>query len=98
MLNEDDISYVPKYVQIQNYILQKIKDGILSEGDRIPSEAGLQSARQSRNLPMQGWWNGFGEKGHMSCHRRETPTRSQWHLPARLRLPPLSSLFTDRTS
>lgn len=41
MLNEDDISYVPKYVQIQNYILQKIKDGVLSEGDRIPSEAEL---------------------------------------------------------
>lgn len=41
MLNEDDISYVPKYVQIQNYILQKIKDGILTTGDRIPSEAEL---------------------------------------------------------
>ena len=41
MLNEDDISYVPKYVQIQNYILQKIKDGVLTEGDRIPSEAEL---------------------------------------------------------
>ena len=41
MITEENNSYVPKYVQIQNYILQKIKDGVLSEGDRIPSEAEL---------------------------------------------------------
>ena len=39
MITEDNISYIPKYVQIQNYILQKIKDGIFLPGDRIPSEA-----------------------------------------------------------
>lgn len=41
MITEDDNSYVPKYVQIQNYILRRIEDGILADGDRIPSEAEL---------------------------------------------------------
>lgn len=41
MITEDDMSYVPKYVQIQNFILHKIEDGILSAGDKIPSEAEL---------------------------------------------------------
>lgn len=41
MITEDDTLYVPKYVQIQNYILRRIEDGILSGGDRIPSEAEL---------------------------------------------------------
>lgn len=41
MITDDDISYVPKYVQIQNSILRKIEDGILVAGDKIPSEAEL---------------------------------------------------------
>lgn len=41
MIAEDNSSYVPKYVQIQNYILQKIEEGTFSVGDRIPSEAEL---------------------------------------------------------
>lgn len=41
MIAENNASYVPKYVQIQNYILQKIEEGAYSAGDRIPSEAEL---------------------------------------------------------
>lgn len=41
MLAEDNISYVPKYVLIKNYILQKINEGSFLAGDRIPSEAEL---------------------------------------------------------
>ena len=41
MITEENNSYVPKYVQIQNYILQKIQDGVFTVGDRIPSEAEL---------------------------------------------------------
>lgn len=41
MLSEDNNSYVPKYVQIQNYIMEKISEGVFQVGDRIPSEADL---------------------------------------------------------
>lgn len=41
MIDEDNSSYVPKYVQLQNYILQKIAEGVYSVGDRIPSETEL---------------------------------------------------------
>lgn len=34
-------SYIPKYVQIQDYILQKIEEGVFGAGDRLPSEAEL---------------------------------------------------------
>ncbi len=41
MITESHNSYMPKYVQIQNYVLQKIQEGVFSEGDKIPSEAEL---------------------------------------------------------
>lgn len=41
MLAEANNSYIPKYVQIQNYILKKIEEGAFTAGDRIPSEAEL---------------------------------------------------------
>lgn len=41
MLSESHNSYMPKYVQIQNYILQRIEEGTFSVGDKIPSEAEL---------------------------------------------------------
>lgn len=41
MIAEDHSSYVPKYVQIKNYILKKIDEGGFGAGDRIPSEAEL---------------------------------------------------------
>lgn len=41
---DENYSYAPKYVQIQNYILQKIESGEYAAGDKIPSETEL--ARQ----------------------------------------------------
>ena len=41
---DENYSYAPKYVQIQNYILQKIESGEYTAGDKIPSETEL--ARQ----------------------------------------------------
>lgn len=41
MVTEEDSPYVPKYVQVQNYILQRIQDGVFTIRDRIPSEAEL---------------------------------------------------------
>lgn len=40
-MTDDSNLYTPKYVQIQNYILQKIKSGEFLAGDRIPSETEL---------------------------------------------------------
>lgn len=31
-------SFTPKYIVIQNYILEKIKSGVLKPGDRVPSD------------------------------------------------------------
>ena len=33
---DENYSYAPKYVQIQNYILQKIESGEYTAGDKIP--------------------------------------------------------------
>ena len=41
---DENYSYAPKYVQIQNYILQKIESGEYAAGDKIPSE--IELARQ----------------------------------------------------
>ena len=41
---DENYSYAPKYVQIQNYILQKIESGEYTAGDKIPSE--IELARQ----------------------------------------------------
>lgn len=38
---DENYSYAPKYVQIQNYILQKIESGEYAAGDKIPSEIEL---------------------------------------------------------
>ena len=38
---DENYSYAPKYVQIQNYILQKIESGEYAAGDKIPSETEL---------------------------------------------------------
>lgn len=35
--------YVPKYIQIKNYIINKIKSGEYKEGDKIPSENELSN-------------------------------------------------------
>ena len=43
MITEGNNSYVPKYIQIENYILQKIKENAFKIGDKIPSEAALSS-------------------------------------------------------
>ena len=44
IMADENYSYAPKYVQIQNYILQKIESGEYAAGDKIPSETEL--ARQ----------------------------------------------------
>lgn len=41
MTAEGMVSYIPKYVQIQDYILQKIEEGVFGAGDKLPSEAEL---------------------------------------------------------
>lgn len=41
IMTDDSNSYTPKYVQIQNFILQKIELGELLIGDKIPSETDL---------------------------------------------------------
>jgi len=36
IMADENYSYAPKYVQIQNYILQKIESGEYTAGDKIP--------------------------------------------------------------
>jgi Transcriptional regulators len=38
---DENYSYAPQYVQIQNYILAKIESGEYTAGDQIPSEIEL---------------------------------------------------------
>ncbi|MFP4015781.1 MAG: substrate-binding domain-containing protein [Halanaerobiales bacterium] len=42
MINLDNSSYLPKYLQVKNLILKSIENGIIKPGDKVPSENELK--------------------------------------------------------
>lgn len=44
---DENYSYAPKYVQIQNYILQKIESGEYAAGDKILQRPSLPDSLMS---------------------------------------------------
>ena len=104
---DENYSYAPKYVQIQNYILQKIESGEYTAGDKIPSETEL--ARQFdvsrltvntavKELANSGIVERVQGKVPLSGLSRVSPFPALWHFPAASRSHPLNTPTTSRTA
>ena len=102
---DENYSYAPKYVQIQNYILQKIESGEYTAGDKIPSE--IELARQFdvsrltvntavKELANSGIVERVQGKGTFVRFVPGQSFPAPWHFPAASRSHPLNTPTTSR--
>lgn len=101
---DENYSYAPKYVQIQNYILQKIESGEYAAGDKIPSETELARQFDVSRLTVNTAVKELANSGIVERVQgkgtfvRFVPGQSfsLWRFPAASRSHPLNTPTTSR--
>ena len=93
---DENYSYAPKYVQIQNYILQKIESGEYAAGDKIPSEIELARQFDVSRLTVNTAVKELANSGIVERVQGKGPFPALWHFPAASRSHPLNTPTTSR--